>query len=538
MTAAAAASALSRRARMGRGDWVVLAAFAAIALAPLIGLLVRVWTKGGLITGADGFLVTDPMQYVNWLRQAGDSGAAANLYDFAPSSHVFVHPGLLISGLLYRLGLGVVLAYFVWKPVAILTLFAGAFLFAGRFLARPGDRRVAVIVGLCFASPIAAVVGWSSAASSQTKFNLDFVSGELWTGTYLWGYLFTAIAVGLMPLGLLAFERGRREARFRWLAAAAALGLIVAWFQPWQGATFALILIVASICAERKSRETSLAALKALAPVLIATALPLVYYFLLSKYDASWRLAGEVNNFGRWPWWVTVVGLAPIAVPAAFAYRIRPSNIGDWILRIWPFAGLAIFYLPVGTFPFHAFQGLALPLAVLAVVAVRHHLGERALPLVATSIVVAVLVVPGVLYRADQMRGAVSAGRQAFFLTAGERDAMRWLARQPGPGGVLAPVADGSYISAYTGRPVFIGAGSWTPNFGWRGLDVENLFSARPNIPIARRLVATSGARFVYASCRVKADVGVVLGARAAGMAHRFGCARIWEMKAPARGWR
>jgi hypothetical protein len=57
---------------MARGDWVVLVAFAAMALAPLIGLLVRVWTKGGVITGADGFLVLDPMQYVNWLRQSGD----------------------------------------------------------------------------------------------------------------------------------------------------------------------------------------------------------------------------------------------------------------------------------------------------------------------------------------------------------------------------------------------------------------------------------------------------------------------------------
>jgi len=538
VTTAAERTTGSRRPHMARGDWVVLAAFAAMAVAPLVGLLVRVWTKGGVITGADGFLVTDPMQYLNWLRQSGDFGAAANLYDFAPSSHLFVHPGLLISGLLYRLGLGVALAYLVWKPVAIVSLFAGAFLFAARFLPRAGDRRVAVICALFFASPIAAAVGWSSAAASQTKFDLDFVSGELWTGTYLWGYLFTAIAVGIMPLGLLAFERRRLGGSARWLFVAAAVGLIVAWLQPWQGATFALILVIASLLADRRSRSSSYAAIKALVPVLAATALPLFYYLVLSKYDASWRLAGEVNNFGRWPWWVTVVGLAPLAIPAAFAYWIRPVTLGDWILRVWPFAGLAIFYLPVGTFPFHAFQGLALPLAVLAVVAVRHHLGQRALPLALTSIAVAVLVVPGVLYRVDQMRGAVKAGHQAFFLEPGERDAMRWLEQQPGPGGVLAPIADGAYISAYTGRPVWIGAGSWTPDFDQRGLDVENLFSREPNIPVARRLIATSGARFVYASCRVKADVGVVLGARAAGPAQRFGCARIWELKAPAGGWR
>jgi len=40
----------------------------------LIGLLVRVWVKGGVVTGADGYLVVDPLQYLNWLRQAGDHG--------------------------------------------------------------------------------------------------------------------------------------------------------------------------------------------------------------------------------------------------------------------------------------------------------------------------------------------------------------------------------------------------------------------------------------------------------------------------------
>lgn len=538
MTTAAERATGSHRPRMARGDWVVLAAFAAMAVAPLVGLLVRVWTEGGVITGADGFLVLDPMQYVNWLRQSGESGAAANLYDLAPGPNSFVHPGLLISGLLYRLGFGVVLAYLVWKPIAVLALFTGAFLFAGRFLARAGDRRVAVILGLFFASPIAAVVGWTSAAESTVKFNLDFVSGELWTGTYLWGYLFTAVGVGVMPLGLLAFERARTASSTRLLVLASAVGLIVSWFQPWQGATFALILIVASLMTDCRDRSAAAASAKRLTPVLVATALPLVYYFLLSKYDPSWRLAGEVNNFGRWPWWVTVVGIAPLAIPALFAYRERSLDFGGWMLRVWPLAGLAIFYLPVGTFPFHAFQGIALPLAVLAIVAVRDWLGDRPLPLLWTAVAVAVMVVPGTLYRADQMRGAVKAGRQAFFLEPGERDALRWLERQPGPGGVLAPLADGAYISAYTGREVWAGAGSWTPDMGWRGLAIDDLFSGNGGADADQALVVRSGARFVFASCRSKAYLDQKLEPITLGRVHRFGCARVWEIRPPAGGWR
>ncbi len=538
MSGAAAPAAASGRLRLAGGDWLVLAALAALALAPLIGLLVRVWTQGGVITGADGFLVTDPMQYVNWGRQSGQFGAAANLYDLAPSPHSFVHPGLLISGLLHRLGFGVVLSYLVWKPVAVVALFAGAFLFSARFLGRSGDRRVAVICALFFVSPVAAVVGWTAVPQSATKFNLDFVSGELWTGTYLWGYLFTAISVGIMPLGLLAFELARRDGGRRWLVIAAATGLLVAWLQPWQGATLALILVAASVACDWRDRPALLRSAKLLLPVLAATALPLIYYFVLSKSDPSWALAGAVNNFGRWPFWVTVIGLAPLALPALFAYRIAPRDFGDWMLRIWPIAGLVIFYLPVGTFPFHAFQGLALPLAILAVIAARRWLGERPLPVFWTIGIVALLVLPGTLYRADQLRGAVNAGHQAFFLTAGERDAMRWIERQLGPGGVLAPVADGAYISAYTGRPVWIGAGSWTPDFARREQGVAGLFTGIDPPAQGQSLVTSSGARFIYASCRVPFDLTATLASLTTGPMQRFGCARVWQIKAPPGGWR
>ena len=36
-------------------------------------------------------------------------------------------------------------------------------------------------------------------------------------------------------------------------------------------------------------------------------------------------------------------------------------------MRVWPLAALAVYLLPFGTFPYHAFQGLAIPLSILAV---------------------------------------------------------------------------------------------------------------------------------------------------------------------------
>ena len=536
-TAAVAAPGAARRGRLlsiprpSGWDLLVLAALALLALAPLTGLLLRVWSRGGVITGGDGFLVADPLQYLTWLRQSSTHGAATDLYDLAPGSHDFVHPLVFVSGILHRLGVGVVASYMVWKPVAVAALFAGSFAFAGRFLERPGDRRLATICALFFASPFAALIGWSGIGGLSTKFDMDFISGELWAGTYLWGYLFTAIAVGLMPLGLLAYERARTGGPRRGLVLAGAIGLLVSWLQPWQGATFALVLAGAEAVLWLRARRPLRAVAADALGVLAATAAPLVYFLALSHYDDSWHLAGVVNDFGRWPLWVTVAGLMPLALPAAFAYRLAAPAFGDVALRLWPLAGLLIFYQPAGTFPFHAFQGLALPLAVLAVLAVRHALGERRLPPLATVAAVALLVVPGTIYRADELRGAVNAGRQPFFLRAGERDALRWIERAQPAGGVLTPVYSGLLVPAYTGRETWIGAGSWTPDFARRQDLTERLFSGRMSVAQAEALVRESGARFLYADCQGRADITPHVARLTTGPPLRFGCARVWQVR-------
>ena len=119
-----------------------------------------------------------------------------------------MHPGVLISGLLNRLGLGLVASYAIWKPVACGALFAGALAYTRRFLPRRDDRRLALVLALFTVLPASALVGWSGIGGNATKYQFDFATNELWPGNYLWGYMFSAIAVGVMPLALLAYERG------------------------------------------------------------------------------------------------------------------------------------------------------------------------------------------------------------------------------------------------------------------------------------------------------------------------------------------
>lgn len=513
--------------RLDRFEWGALVALLALSFAVLGGLLVRVWTKGGIVTGGDGFLVVDQLQYLNWLRQAGEHGAAENLYDLEPGPRSFVHPGLLVSGALNALGLHMIAAYAVWKPVACVALFVGARMWIGRFLKRRDDRRLALVLALFTVLPAAVIVGWAGIGDNRTKFEFDFATNELWPGNWLWGYMFTAIAVGVMPLALLAYERRR-------FVLAALLGLLAAWLQPWQGVTFALVVGAAEAIQVLKGRRAAGAAARDLALPVAATAVPLFYYLGLSIWDASWKLAGEANArdvIDVWPWWVAVLVLAPLAIPAAFAYRLPAPGFADVALRVWPLAALFVFLQPFGTFPAHAFQGMLLPLVVLAFLAVRSGvLRERPVPRWPALAVAFVLVVPGTLYQVDNMRDAVQGGLQAHFLRDGEHDALRHLDRSPEPGGVLAPVYSGTLVPAYTLRETWIGAGSWTPDFEERRLLSEALFSGRLTRSQAEEVVRRSGAGWLLSDCHGRADITALV-AGVTEPPRRFGCATVWRVR-------
>ena len=71
-----------------------------------------------------------------------------------------------------------------------------------------------------------------------------------------------------------------------------------------------------------------------------------------------------------------------------------------------------------------------------------------------------------------------------------------------------------------------------------RELAVESLFSGSSDAASDRVLVRASGARFIYASCRVNVDLDRRLSSVAGGPTRTFGCARIWEIRPPAGGWR
>jgi hypothetical protein len=512
---------------LDRFELAALTALAGLSVVVLAALL----TKGRPLSGADGLLAADQLQYFAWIREASHHLLIGNRFDLAPGDRAFLHPGFALSGGLHALGVSVPLSYLLWKPVAVGLTFFAALRYVRRLLPAPGPRRAALILILFGVMPASWLVAWSDWGGDPRQYTFDFISGEMWSGQYLWGYLMTAIAVFLMPLVLLAHERGRT-------ARAAAGALLVCWLQPWQGATLALIVLgvaawraVAARRADPSPRRLVSARDLAVAG---ATLPPALYYFLLGRFDPAWELAGRSNAAGAmpewsWPWWAVALTLAPLAAPAVLAYRLPAPTWQEQAVRVWPLAALVVYVLPLGTFPYHSFQGLVIPLAILAVQGLLT-VWRRPRPLAVAGLLV-LMTVPGIAHKLEVSIHSIRSAGDPFWIFDDEVRALHAIEADPRPGGTLGSVYAGYMLPSTTGRETWIGALSWTPDWSARqrkadGLIVDGtLRGAR-----ARDFVRSTHARFVFSDCRprlpdLEPELAPILEST-----RRFGCATVYTV--------
>ena len=345
----------------------------------------------------------------------------------------------------------------------------------------------------------------------------------------------------LSPAVIVLVTRGREAL----LAPAAAL--LAAWLHPWQGTMLFGILVLAALWHAFAGEATARELTRALWPTLAAALLPALYYFVLSRADASWSLSAEIYRIGLdvVPPWRLLLALGPLALPAVLGYRGRVEGIQDRVLRLWAPVGFALYLLPPTPVRFHAFNGLTIPLAILAVRGLSPYVaraagGARGTParrgVVAAAAVAAcaLVVVPGAFDRMRSARGAVRLNQQPFHLERGEEDALRSLERAPGGGGVLASAEFGALIPHATGRETWVGTPSWSPDFGERSAAVADLFAGRLSAAQARRVVRSSGARFVLQDCRGRADLAGALRPLLVAT-RRHGCAELYELELSRR---
>lgn len=513
-------------ATLGRRlDLVLLVALAAWAAAPVVYLVREASASGRAFTGAAGIFPGDQLQYLSWIRSAGEHGLAANGFDLDSGGHVFLHPMFVLSGLLWRAGGSLELSLLLWTPVAVGVLFLGYRRFCARFFADPLPRAAALALALFSISPLVALIGWDHLPGAEA---VRTVGGDTTTAPLLWGYLPSALALGLMPLFLLGLERlmskqvGRGSA---WLlAGTAGAGALTSWLHPWQGET--LLLVTAGLAVSVRPRRAHLG----IGVAALATALPLLYYFALGRADGAWAVAQAQTPLERPSLLGLILTLGPVALFAVAGIRPTVREPRDRVLLLWPVAALAVTFAFSAALPSHALQGIALPIATLAV---RGWQALRA-PAVLAPLGLALATLPGAAFFADSERAAIDESRPGFFLGPGDLEALRHLEGLPGPGGVLTSPGLAPAVPAYTGRRTWVGHPVWTPRYPQRAREATDLFSGRLTGRRAQGLLRRASARWVLAPCGAAPNLRVALGSRLRRV-RRFGCATLYEVATESR---
>ena len=223
---------------------------------------------------------------------------------------------------------------------------------------------------------------------------------------------------------------------------------------------------------------------------------------------------------------------------AALGYRGRPADFLELSLRMWIPAALVIYVLSataLSATPLHAFNGITIPLALLAVKGVRQS-GLARIPRGRLLAGVAVLLGDGARQRLrDGLRPHlhVAAGQQRQ-LHPGRRAPRDPLSgRRARAGGVLSQFYLGDIVPGFTGRQVFVGDCLWTePHCIPRSEAADRFFRGQMTKAAARRFARQTGARFVLASCDPHVDLRRWLGSMVVAT-RRFGCAAVWELDSP-----
>jgi hypothetical protein len=517
----------------------LLALLALFMLADTLQVAVR---TDRVMWGADTPIVGDAAQYLALVWDASRDLVVGNPFDGQPDTGPgIVHPGWVATGTLHAIGLPTPLALLAAKPLAVLAVFIGAHLYTRRLLADRFQRRIALVLALLLLSPVVAglllakLAGGGIGTFGSDGRQMLSISRELFPLSQLWGYYWAALAAGLMPVSLLAYERARRPgAPWGWLAAAAAAAAFASWLHPWQGTTLLGTVAAAELVRRRRPplRETA----RRLLPYLAVGAVPLVYLYVLTIVDDVSAQVSALLEGGLWPAQVLAAALLPVLLLALPAYRLPARDFQERAVRWWPPIALFVYVQPTGSFRNHAVEGLALPLAILIVMGaasldwgrVARALGpvrrRRALAVAA----VALLCVPGLVMHLWVIHNSVTSTVIPPLLEPGEKRALDALEADPRPGAVLAPVSIGLLVPGLAGREVWSSGLGWTPHWTQRARAVEQLVRGELPRAKARALVRRSGARFLLTDCG-RADLRPILGPLVRET-RELGCARIYEL--------
>jgi hypothetical protein len=426
---------------------------------------------------------------------------------------------VVISGGLTALGMAPWLSLLLWKPVAVLAFFFAVRAYAARSVSGLWARRVVLVLTLFFGSFTLVYGQWS-------------VLGDLFPGFLTWGYVFGLMALAAMVWALVVYQDARGNGRRLWLPGL--LGGLASLLHPWNGELLMALVVAAELvmlAGRRYGREH----IRLTAATLVGTGVPLLYYAILGKADIDWKLA-QLASKHAFSFWSIALACVPLLLPALVAYRRPPTTFLAAATRTWPLGAFAIFLLSgtsLGATPLHAFQGITVPLAVLAVEGLQM-LGWSRLrrPVLIGAVAVALFTVPATVKELSIAHSLAAPTRgNANFIQGDERSALDYLAHAKQPGSVITQPYLGAALPGRTGRRTYVGNCLWSePDCAGRATNSRALFNGLLAPAAARSFVRDSGARFLLADCTTRADMRKLLGTLIRS-AHGFGCAAVYEVE-------
>ena len=523
-------------------EWALVAVFAAASFALFLLNAVDAAVNNRVYLGAASATAQDSMQYLAWATDAAHHGLIANLYGFNNGGHVFFHPVWLVTGLLHvDAGVSYPLLLGLWQAAALIVLVIVLRRYAQLVLGNDARARaISLMLALFLASPFFVfIVNSHFKIKGQWTFRL---SGESYAVQWISGYFPVALTVAAMIGYVIALERlmGERdrptlgaELLQRTGFAAAALGATATLLHPWQGIELAVLTAGLPIWRRSLSRRN----VRLLVP-LAGIAMPLLYYLILPRIDAGWATAtgpGPHRQAIPMLGWLTTFG--PAALASIPGWRTRATSDRQRLLRLWPVAVL-ITFVALPTDKVHAFAGVSVPLALLAVQGWRRVLRQRRLAgrnprvlgFLATAGVIVLVAgaVPAtiLLLTTDRLRG-----RTVAELSRADADALDYLAHQP-RGGVLSGWKIGVWVPAMTDDSTYVGHLVWTPQWTRRRNYVARLFDypgrRRLSPSAALALIEQPGERYVLEPCGARANLWPLLEPRGYSR-HAFSCATLYS---------
>jgi hypothetical protein len=145
-------------------------------------------------------------------------------------------------------------------------------------------------------------------------------------------------------------------------------------------------------------------------------------------------------------------------------------------------------------------------------------------------------VLPVNAYAVDIAPAAVApAADNANFITKDEHAALRYLAKDKTPGGVVTQFYMGEAVPGSTGRHTLVGDCLWSqPGCMTLSANADALFDGEMSRAQARRFVTSTGARFLLASCSSPAvNLRRRLGPTIIASIRHFGCATVYQVAPP-----